>query len=104
MIANPDNVVLYTKAAIGLHNFLRSTESSVYCPPRFIDAEGGAGNVINGTWRDDSSCISGLQCLGQAGGNRHSWSAASVRNAFKNYFVSSQGEVEWQYQYVRHTS
>ena len=26
------------------------------------------------------------------------WSAASVRNAFKNYFVSSQGEVEWQYQ------
>ena len=73
-------------------------------PPRFIDAEDGAGNVINGTWRDDSSCISGLQSLGQAGGNRHSWSAASVRNPFKNYFVSSQGEVEWQYHYVRRTS
>ena len=44
------------------------------------------------------------QSLGQAGGNRHSWSLASVRDAFKNYFVSSQGEVEWQYQYVRRTS
>ena len=76
----------------------------MYCPPRFIDAEDDAGNFINGTWRDDSSCISGLQSLGQAGGNQHSLSAASVRNAFKNYFVSSQGEVELQCQYVRRTS
>ena len=37
IIANPDNVVLYTKAAIGLHNFLQSTESLVYCPSRLIE-------------------------------------------------------------------
>ena len=41
VIVNPDNVVLYTKAAIALHNFLQSTVISLL-PPRFI----GAGNVI----------------------------------------------------------
>ena len=50
IIANPDNVVLYTKAAIALHNFLRTTESSIYYPVGFIDAEDGTGNVINGAW------------------------------------------------------
>lgn len=104
IIAKPDHVVLYTKAAIALHNFLRTTESSIYCPKVFIDAEDGAGNVINGTWRDDSSIVGGLQSIGQIGGNRHSMNTASVRNSFKDYFVSSQGELHWQYEYVRRTS
>ena len=30
--ANPKSVVAYTKAAVALHNFLRCTESTVYCP------------------------------------------------------------------------
>ena len=72
-------------------------QCSIYCPVGFIDAEDGTGNVINGTWRDDNGSVSGLQPLGQVGGNRHSMNADSVRNAFKNYFVSSQGEVECQY-------
>uniref|UniRef100_A0A1X7V7X1 DDE Tnp4 domain-containing protein n=1 Tax=Amphimedon queenslandica TaxID=400682 RepID=A0A1X7V7X1_AMPQE len=69
IIAEPDHVVLYTKATIALHNFLRTTESFVYCPNGFIDAEDGAGNVINGTWRDDSSIVSGLESIGQIRGN-----------------------------------
>ena len=39
IIAQPSKVVLYTQAAISLHNYLRTTESSVYCPPGFIDGE-----------------------------------------------------------------
>ena len=50
IIAKPDNVVVYTKASIALHNFLRTTESSVYCPPGFIDSEDADGNVICGSW------------------------------------------------------
>ena len=46
IIADPSNIVLFTKAAIALHNFLRTTESTVYCPAGFIDAEDGAGNLI----------------------------------------------------------
>ena len=32
-------MVLYTQATIALHNYLRTTESLVYCPPGFIDGK-----------------------------------------------------------------
>ena len=70
IIADPDHVVIYTKAAIALHNFLRTTESSVYCPPGFVDAEDGCGNVTLGSWRQ-ASLLAGLQILRQLGGNRY---------------------------------
>ena len=53
IISQPDRVVTYTKAAIALHNYLQTTESSVYCPPGFTDGEDGEGNVIEGAWRTD---------------------------------------------------
>ena len=58
----------FTKATIALHNFLRTQESSVYCPTGFIDAEDGTGNVIEGKWREERS--DGLMPLRQVGGNR----------------------------------
>ena len=71
IIAEPDNVVLFTKAAIALHNFLRTTESSVYCPPGFIDGEDGEGNVITGNWRrDEETGSGGLEPIRRVGGNR----------------------------------
>ena len=73
IIANPDNVVLFTKATIALHNYLRSTESTVYCPAGFTDAEDGAGNVLPGSWRSEKSGRSGLEPLGQAGGNPYAF-------------------------------
>ena len=51
IIAHADNVVLFTKATIALHNYLRTTESNVYWPPGFIDGEDGSGNYIPGGWR-----------------------------------------------------
>ena len=53
IISQPDRVVTCTKVAIALHNYLRTTESSVYCPPGFTDGEDGEGNVIEGAWRTD---------------------------------------------------
>ena len=50
IIADPNKVVLYTKATIALHNYLRTTESSVYCPPGFIDGEDGSGDFFAGGW------------------------------------------------------
>ena len=52
IIAKPDNVVVFTKAAIALHNSLRTTELTVYCPPGFVDGEDGEGNVVRGSWRE----------------------------------------------------
>ena len=103
LIANPENVVSYTKAAIALHNFLRTTEVQVYCPPGYVDGEDGGRNFIEGAWRREE-LASGLEPLRNVGSNHHSLSASAVRDAFKNYFTSSAGEVSWQYQHVRRTS
>ena len=69
IIADPNNVVLYTKAAIALHNYLRTDEASMYCPPGFVDGEDGSGNVIAGSWREEGVAC-GLQPIGSVGGNR----------------------------------
>ncbi len=70
LIAEPGRAIIYTKAAIALHNYLRTTESSIYCPPGFIDAEDGTGNVITGNWRNDESFCSGLETASQISSNR----------------------------------
>ena len=52
------------------HNYLRVTESGVYCTPRFVDGEDGAGNQISGGWRGEDDPCARLASLGQVGGNR----------------------------------
>ena len=69
IIADLNRAVLYSQAAIALHNYLRTTESSVYCPAGFLDGEDEAGNAISGRWRADEEQCSGLQPLGQGGSN-----------------------------------
>ena len=69
IIADPNNVVHFTKAAIALHNYLRSEEGAIYCPPGFVDGEDGSGNVIHGTWREEE-LPGGFQPIGSVAGNR----------------------------------
>ena len=69
IIADPNRAVVYSQAAIALHNYLRTTESTVYCPAGFIDGEDGAGNAISGRWRADEEQCRGIQPLGQGGSN-----------------------------------
>ena len=123
IIAEPAHAVLYTQAAIALHNYLRSTESSSYCPPGYVDGEDGTGSVIEGNWRSElsSGSGSGLESIGNVGSNRYiccmcryyykcnicyrySRDAAGIRDLFKDFFSSSNGEAAWQYNYVRRTS
>ena len=104
ILATPDHVISYVKACIVVHNYLRVKESSVYCPSGFVDGEDGEGNVISGQWRRETEQDTGMQRPGQMGGNRSSWTAASVRDIFCDYFSTSDGEVAWQYQHVRRTS
>ena len=100
-MAQPENAVLFTKAAIALHNYLRTTELSVYCPPGFTDGE---GNVVEGEWRHEGSGDSGITRTGQMGGNRYAQSAAEVRNTYRDYFSSPEGELAWQYNHVHRTT
>ena len=71
MIAEPSRAIVYTKAAICRHNYLRILESSVYCPPGFIDVEDGSGNCIDGGWRGDQDACSGMESAPHIGSNRY---------------------------------
>lgn len=71
IIADPDNVTLYVKAAVALHNFLRTEESSVYCPPGFVDGEDGCGNIVEGGWRRDEEGNTGMTNIHLTGSNRY---------------------------------
>ena len=81
IIATPKHAVVHTKAAVMLHNFLRSTKSSVYCPPGFTDMEDSNGNVVIGTWQKDSSS-QGLEDILNVGSNYHSLNAAKILGHF----------------------
>ena len=57
IIANPENVVHFIKAACVLHNFLKKTDvlnssRTQYCPTNFVDAESNDGVVVPGSWRE----------------------------------------------------
>ena len=69
IIAEPDKCVSFCKAAVALHNFLRTTEAT-YCPPGFVDGEDGTGNVIDGTWRADNDTCTGMEPVRRVGSNR----------------------------------
>ena len=115
---------MYVKAAVALHNYLRTEESAVYFPSEFIDGKDRNGNHIDGRWRADSYPCSGLEPVSCAGINRlvliifplmmfklnicnnicrYSRSAASMHDAYKDHFTSSIGEVSWQYSHIRRT-
>ena len=70
IIAQQGRAITYTKTALVLHNYLRTTESNVYCPPGYIDGEDGSGNRIDGGWRRDEDTITGMESLLQTGSNR----------------------------------
>ena len=61
---------MYAKAAIALHNYLYTTESSVYRPPEFTDGEDGEGYPIDGGWRADEEPCTGMESLSCIGSNR----------------------------------
>ena len=51
IIASVENVQYYVMACICLHNYLRQTENSLYCPYGFVDIETGCGEIKEGEWR-----------------------------------------------------
>ena len=129
IIAKPERAVINTKAAIALHNYLRTTESSVYCPPIFVDAEDGTGNIVSGSWRvvnqlQDLFRCHKLEVRGEyinswvdlAVGSACAWSlyfchwirylrsAADITDSSMLYFSSPAGEVDWQYTHVNRTA
>ncbi|KYN50370.1 hypothetical protein ALC57_00007, partial [Trachymyrmex cornetzi] len=75
-----------------------ATYNRVYCPPNFIDVENNDGDVINGAWRENDVHIQGIQ---PCNARRATIAAYEQRDKLTNYFLTPQGEILWQYEYVR---
>ena len=75
--------------------------SRIYCPPGYVDREDAQQNIIPGDWRAEGG--SGLQPVGQPGGNRCSHSAIEVRETLIAYFNSPAGALPWQNDYIHST-
>ena len=100
--ARVEMVVNVTKAVVALHNYIMNekTFQSIpkYCPDGFTDTEGPGGTQLQGEWRSVVQNDEGLTPLTRAGSNNYSRSAKLTREDFSNYFLSSIGQVPWQWQ------
>ena len=108
--AQPEKAVKCILAAVALHNWLKKHEDSekcygrLYCPPGYVDYEDSHGILHKGVWRSEVCDTGPLQKVSKMGANNYAKSAEYYRSVFANYFVSQQGELPWQQDYVRRTS
>lgn len=83
----PNRIKSFTKAAIALHNFLQTTESSVYCPAGFVDGEDGSRNLVEGSWRRTDG-TSGLSNVNRVSAN---WYALPTDILYCMYIIVVYG-------------
>lgn len=95
--ATPENVEIFAKAAVVLHNFLSDRDGD-YCPRGYADHYDSEGRLIEGGWRQLDNALGDLE---PAGGMNYTREAKDVREALKQYY-SNEGEVPWQYEIVNY--
>ena len=92
MSLSPNGVTKVVSALCVLHNFLLN-ETTFYVD--VADREDGNRRTQPGTWREEGMPKESLLPLAPPVGHNYAASAKSVRDEFKIYFASSEGEVEW---------
>ncbi|GAB1864087.1 Nuclease harbi1-like protein [Camponotus japonicus] len=100
----PNAVDKIIMSAVCLHNFLKSFEEQqletdrCYCPPGFVDIENNNGNIINGAWRENNIPIPSIP---PSNAHRATVEAYEEQNKLADYFLTPEGQVPWQLEYVR---
>ena len=92
----PEFVKEIVMASCILHNFLRVHAGSEYIPPGMVDQEMVDGNMVAGTWRQEGSLMSMKRSVQRNAADY----AKRIRNNLADYFLTPEGEVEWQYRMV----
>lgn len=101
LVMKPENVSKVVKATLVLHNFLLQEESKLsedqrlYCPTGYAGSIDCFGNYVNGQWTQEFK-DSALRPLAPTNSLTFTSQAADVRNAYADYFWSTEGEVQWQ--------
>ncbi|CAN7937784.1 unnamed protein product [Ixodes hexagonus] len=93
-----ENAECVVKASCALHNFLfiEVHGRSLYCPMGFADHEDAFGNVVKGTWRNDTRTDSLVFDLQATYARNPGQTAQHVRKMYAQYFVK-EGKVPWQW-------
>ncbi|OXU16892.1 hypothetical protein TSAR_003430, partial [Trichomalopsis sarcophagae] len=71
---------------------------------QFLDQENNYGLVKNGLWRKKFNDANQPQEIDNIPLNGNALNAGNVRDMLANYFLTPEGEVPWQYEYVRRGS
>ena len=100
IIGSVENIQFYVLAALSLHNYLRQTENSLYCPYGFIDVVTNSGEIKEGEWRRTPINQSILEPLKKVRGGRRKEDAKIIRETLKEYFCH-QNVLPWQLAKVR---
>jgi hypothetical protein len=98
----PENVTKVVLSICALHNFLLSRKEStkIYAPSKTFDTDNN-GEFIPGSWRTEGFPESSMHLFQRSNGVKNPCiTAKQVRENFKNYFMSSEGEVPWQYKHI----
>ena len=99
--ADIKTVEAIVQACVCLHNFLQLTAKTAYYPQGFIDSEMEDGSICPGDWRHLILNVqSGLCCLPNAKGGRQQTNANDTQRALKDYLNTTEGSVEWQWEYI----
>lgn len=91
---NENKTTKVVQAVCALHNFMMS-KSNRYSSNLDFDQENESGEIIPGRWRNEIH----TEFAGLHGQNirNATTDAKFVQECFKNYFVSPEGELPWQY-------
>lgn len=94
----PEKAEVIVLSCIYLHNFLRrnSVSRSNYTPAGIFDSYDTDGNLIEGSWRkelDENNTLVDLRTLPR----KSTTNLHEIRNEFRDYFLTPEGEVSWQY-------
>ena len=104
IIAKTTLVIAITKAVVLLHNFLMYSDDEGrdrYVPSGCVDEEVARGMGL-WSWRDEGdSC--GLRDTSLIGSTNYSREAKIVRDTFRDYFISEQGSLPWQFDMITST-
>ena len=100
IIATVHNVQFYVLSCLCLHNYLRQTENSLYCPYGFVDIETANGEIKEEEWRSIKLNQNCLENVKKMRGGRRKDGAKEIREYLKHYF-NNFNILPWQLAKVR---
>jgi len=102
----PETTESIVMALICLHNFLLESEKDIipttrlYQNPGLVDRYGPDGEMQNGEWRAQVPQHNMMERVGRLGANNPTRAAIIQRDKLRDYFLTEEGEISWQYDHA----